>query len=230
VRTEVATACRVLAAVGQNDLIWGHVAARDGADRGAWIKASGFGLDEIDASRVHLVDRNGEVVEGEGRRHLEYPIHTEVLAARRDVGAVVHTHATSVVAFAATDQPLRPISHDACLFVPPDVPRFTQTGDLIVTAELGALVAECLGTANAVLLVHHGLVTVGTDLPEAVMHSVLLERACAAQMLAAGGGGVASWSDDDEALAKREKHGARANLRAAYDYLVRTLDSRPTLS
>jgi ribulose-5-phosphate 4-epimerase/fuculose-1-phosphate aldolase len=217
----------VLAASGLNDLIWGHVGARDEAGRGAWIKASSFGLDEIDEARVHLVDRNGDVVEGDGRRHLEFPIHTEILAARPDVGAVVHTHAPNVVAFAATEQVLRPISHDACLFVPPDVPRFTETGDLIVTPELGASVADCLGAANAVLLVHHGLVTVGADVPQAVMHSVLLDRACAAQMLAVAGGGVASWSSDDEARAKREKHGTPANLRAAYDYLVRSLDSRP---
>src|SRR5262245_61916527 len=116
--------CRVLASVGQGDLIWGHVSARDPEGRGAWIKSAGYGLDEIDAAQVHLVDRGGDVVEGDGRRHIEYPIHTEILAARPDVGAVVHTHATNAVAFAATDQALRPISHDACLFVPPDVARF----------------------------------------------------------------------------------------------------------
>jgi ribulose-5-phosphate 4-epimerase/fuculose-1-phosphate aldolase len=230
VRSEVARACRVLASVGQNDLIWGHVAARDPAGRGAWIKAAGFGLDEINKDRVHLVDRRGEILEGDGRRHLEFPIHTEILAVRPDVGAVVHTHAPNVVAFAATSQPLRPISHDACLFVPPDVPRFTETGDLIITTALGARVAECLGAANAVLLVHHGLVTVGADVAQAVIHSVLLDRACATQLLAAGGGGVASWSDDDEALAKRANHGTPTNLEAAYDYLVRSLDSRPSVS
>ena len=228
VRAEVATACRVLASLGQGDLIWGHVSARDAQDRGAWIKCSGYGLDEIDGSRVHLVDRAGDVLEGGGRRHLEYPIHTEVLAARPDVGAVVHTHAAHVVAFASTGQPLRPISHDACLFVPPDVPRFSETGDLIVSAELGARVAACLGDSNAVVLLHHGVVTVGPDLAHAVMHSLLLDRACATQMLAVAGGGVQTWSDDEEALAKRAKHGTPSNLRAAYDYLVRALDrTRP---
>jgi L-ribulose-5-phosphate 4-epimerase len=222
VRMEVAAACRVLGALGHGDLIWGHVSARDPEGRGVWVKAAGYGFDEIDESRVHLVDRDGEVVEGEGRRHLEYPIHTEIHAARPDVGAVVHTHAPNAVAFAATGLPLRPISHDACLFVPPDLPRFTETGDLIVTRELGARVVACLGAANAVLLVHHGLVAVGADLAQAVVHGVLLDRACATQLLAAGGGGVHSWSSDEEARAKRTSHGTPANLRAAYDYLVRT--------
>ena len=43
----------------------------------------------------------------------------------------------------------------------------------------------------------------------------------AAGLLANGGGGVMTWSDDEEALAKRAKHGAPSNVRAAYDYLVR---------
>lgn len=221
---QVAVGARVLASVGQGDLIWGHVSARDPDGRGAWIKAAGLGLDEIDASDVHLVDRTGDVLVGGGKRHIEYPIHTEVLAARPDVGAVVHTHASNVVAFAATAEPLRPISHDACLFVPPDVPRFTETGDLIVSAELGSRVAASLGDASVVFLVNHGLVAVGADVPHAVMNSVLFDRACAAQLLAAAGGGVRVWSDDEEALAKRAKHGASSNLRAAYDYLVRSLD------
>ena len=60
------------------------------------------------------------------------------MRARADVHAVVHTHAPWAVAFASTGQPLRPISHEATLFVPPDVARFTKTGDLITTPELGA--------------------------------------------------------------------------------------------
>jgi hypothetical protein len=48
--------------------------------------------------------------------------------------------------------------------------------------------------------------------------------------LAVSGGGVQTWSDDEEALAKRAKHGTAANLRAAYDYLVRALDRHPSAS
>ena len=221
VRSVVASACQVLARAGQGDLIWGHAAARDPDGRGAWLKAAGYGLDEIDATRVHLVDRYGEVLEGDGRRHIEYPIHTEILAARPDVGGVVHTHAPSVIAFAATGHPLRPISHDASLFVPPGLARFEETGDLIVTPELGGAVAASLGTRNAVALVHHGLVTVGPDVALATIYAILLERACDSQLRAESAGGVVSWSSDAEALSKRARHGAEANLRAAFAYLER---------
>jgi hypothetical protein len=43
-RRDVALGCRVLAAEGHDDLIWGHVSARDPAGRGVWMKCSGLGL------------------------------------------------------------------------------------------------------------------------------------------------------------------------------------------
>ena len=133
VRELVAIASQVLAAQGQDDLIWGHASVRDEDGRGVWIKAAEWSLAEVDADRVHLVGWDGSVLSGEGARHSEYPIHTEIMAARPDVGAVVHTHPPHAVALAASGQPLLPVSHAATMFVPPAVPRFTDTADLILT-------------------------------------------------------------------------------------------------
>src|ERR671932_84038 len=157
-REAVALGCRILGAEDQGDLVWGHVSARDPAGRGVWMKAATLGFEEVGADDVLLVDRGGEVLEGEGRRHAEYPIHTEVMSAMPEVGAVVHTHAPAAVAFAALDFPLRPISHEGTLFVPPDIARFTKTGDLILTREIGGAVAEAIGRGKAPLLVNHGIV------------------------------------------------------------------------
>jgi ribulose-5-phosphate 4-epimerase/fuculose-1-phosphate aldolase len=112
--------------------VYGHVSVRDPDGRGAWMKASTYGFEKVGVEQVILVDRAGQVVEGDGRRHAEYPLHTEVMAARPDVNSVVHTHAPDAVALGATGHPLRPISHEATLFVPPPIARFTKTGDLIL--------------------------------------------------------------------------------------------------
>ncbi len=221
---EVAHGCRVLGAAGQSDLVWGHLSARDPDGRGVWMKASTFGFEEISPDRVLLVDGRGHVVEGTGRRHAEYPIHTEVLRARDEVGAVVHTHAPSAVAFAALELPLHPISHEGTLFVPPDVARFTRTGDLILTPELGRGLARSLGDRNAVLLVNHGIVTVGSDVPTAVMTAILLERACRIQLAAMAGGELRRWSSDREALAKRDHCYSAELLSQAWAYLCRRLE------
>lgn len=222
-RELVATASRVLAAQGHDDLIWGHASVRDEAGRGVWIKAAEWSLAEVTAERVHLVDGDGTVVEGDGMRHSEYPIHTEILAARPDAGAVVHTHPPYAVALAAAHQPLRPVSHAANMFVPPEVPRFTVTADLILTPDLGRQVAAELGTANAMFLVNHGIVTVGPDLETATVTAVLLERACRQQMLTNAMGGWPSWSDPEESAAKRAHIYSERALRAVWDHLVRTL-------
>jgi len=221
VRELVALASQVLGLEDHGDLVWGHVSVRDPAGRGAWMKAAGWGFEEVGPERVLLVGWEGEVLEGSGRRHAEYPIHTEILRARPDVQCVVHTHAPAAVAFASLGEPLRPISHEGTFFVPPDVGRFTLTGDLILTRELGQALAETLGRRNAVLLVHHGIVTVGPDVPTAVVGAILLERACRKQLLAMAAGSLRTWSSDEEALRKRQHCYPPELVRQAWDYLVR---------
>jgi ribulose-5-phosphate 4-epimerase/fuculose-1-phosphate aldolase len=225
IRDEIALGSRVLGRAEMGDLIWGHASMRDPDGRGAWMKRSGIGFEEVAGDDVILVGPDGSVLEGNGRRHIEYPIHTEILAARSDVAAVVHTHAPNAVAFASLDVPLRPISHEGTLFVPPEIARFTDTGDLIMTSELGRKVADALGQRNAVLLANHGIVTVGRDLPVAVVTAILLDRACRIQLNAMSAAEIKRWSSDEEALAKREHCYSPALLRGAWDYLVRILDA-----
>ncbi len=222
-RRTVALACRVLAANGHSDLVWGHASARDPEGRGVWMKASRLGFDEITRDDVLLVDSQGRVLEGEGGLHVEYPIHTEVMAARPDVGGVVHSHPEHSVALAAAGQKLLPVSHAANMFVPPDIPRFDRTADLITTAELGREVANALGSHSAVFLVNHGIVTVGPDVETAAVRAVILERACAQQLLVRGHGGWATWSPPEESLSKRANIYPPAAVRSVWDYLVRRL-------
>ncbi|SFO51212.1 L-fuculose-phosphate aldolase [Pseudonocardia ammonioxydans] len=221
VREQVSLASRILASQGHDDLIWGHASVRD--QRGCWIKSAEWGLGEVTPERVHLVDAAGSVVEGDGPRHSEYPIHTEVLAMRPDVGAVVHTHPPHAVALGATGQPLIPVSHAATMFVPPAVPRFTETADLVLTPELGRKVAEELGDASALLLANHGIVTVGPDLETATVRAVVLERACHQQLLTHAFGGWPRMSNAVEAEAKREHIYHESAVHAVWNHLVRQL-------
>lgn len=223
-REIVAMACRVLAANGHSDYIWGHAAMRDPDNRGVWMKGSGLGFNEITADSVVLVDFEGNVLEGSVRRHIEWPIHTEVMVARPDVGGTVHSHPPHALALGASQQPLLPVSHAGTMFVPPDVPRFTRTANLIVDRDLGQQVSADLGAAGAMLLVNHGIVTCGADLREAVIGAILLENACQQQLLTMGFGGESvRFSDDEEALAKRATVWSGAQLTQLWDYLVRQL-------
>lgn len=220
-REQVALGCRILAVTGHDDFIWGHVSVRDPEGRGVWMKASTFGFEEITAEHVILVGWGGEVLIGEHPRHVEWPIHTEVMRLRPDVGSVVHSHPPHSIAIAASGQPLRPVSHAGTLFVPPDVPRFTKTAELIVTTALGIDVAAALGPRPALFLVNHGIVTAGTDVRDAVIGAVLLEKAAHQQLLVQGFGGARRWSSDEESLRKRRTVWAESQRAALWNYLVR---------
>ena len=220
-REQVALGCRILAAAGHDDFVWGHVSARDPQGRGIWMKASTFGFEEVAAEHVILVGFDGEVLAGEHPLHVEWPIHTEVLRARPDLAGVVHTHPPHSIALAAAGQPLVPVSHAGTLFVPPDVPRFTETADLIVTPELGRHVSDTLAHLHALFLVNHGIVTAGTTVPEAVVRAVLLEKAAHQQMLTHAFGGPRRFSDDEESLRKRATVWSERQRAALWDYLAR---------
>jgi len=198
----IVTACRVLEAAGQADMVWGHVSIRDPKGRGVWLKGSNLGFDEVDEDTVILLDWDGETLEGGAGRHVEYPIHLEIMARRPDVNSVVHTHPLYSIAFAATGRPLKALSHEGSHFVPPDISRFDKTGDLVRTPELGQALADTLGDRLAVLMPHHGITTAGRDVGEAVAAATHLERACQIALLA---GEHAIASPDDEALQKRER-------------------------
>jgi ribulose-5-phosphate 4-epimerase/fuculose-1-phosphate aldolase len=220
-RTQAVDGCRALAAADQADMVWGHPSVRDPDGRGVWMKCSGWGFEEVTADRVVLVSPDGEVLDGDGPRHIEYPIHTEIMAARPDVGAVVHTHSAAACNFAALEEPLRPLDHAGSLFCYPAVPRFTRTGALIKSRELGQALAATLGEAVACLLPQHGLIAVGPDLPAAIMAAVLLDRACHAQLTAMAAGPLRVWGGEADTVAKRADVWSTRQLRAGYEYLLR---------
>jgi L-ribulose-5-phosphate 4-epimerase len=228
-RELVALGCNILGANGHDDYVWGHVSARDPDGRGIWMKASTYGFEEITADHVILVSFDGEVLEGDRPRHSEWPIHTEIMRSRSDVGAVVHSHPPHSIAIGASGLPLRPISHAGTMFVPPELPRFTKTANLIVTPDMGTDVADAIGDLSALLLVNHGIVTAGKDVRDAVIRAVLLEKASHQQVLTYSlGVEPARWSDDEEALAKRDTIWAEHHLVMLWDYLSRRL-SDPVL-
>jgi ribulose-5-phosphate 4-epimerase/fuculose-1-phosphate aldolase len=215
------TASHALAAAGQGDMIWGHVAVRDPEGRGVWIKAPGWGLEEVTRERIQLVSFDGEVIEGQGAAHKEVPIHLEAMRARPAARCSVHTHAPDAVAFAALDVPLLALSHDGCIFGGADVPRFQVTGSLVNTPELGRALAAALGAAPAALMPRHGLVAAGETVGAAVMHAVLLGRACGIQLAAMAAGPVQVHSDPAEAEAKRALCWPPAQIEAGWRYLAR---------
>ncbi|MFB2587031.1 class II aldolase/adducin family protein [Herbiconiux liukaitaii] len=212
---------RALAAAGQQDMVWGHVALRDPDGRGVWMKASGWGYDEITPERVVLVGWDGSRLHGDGKVHIESHIHLEIMAARGDVTASVHAHPEAVNAFSALEVPLRAISHDGVPFADPQIPRTGLSGDLVFDAKRGRTLAADLGSAPACLMPRHGLVAVGPSEAHAVMHAVLLDHACSAQLRAQSAGEITSYSDSTEVAEKLRHAWPDSQIEAGYAFLLR---------
>lgn len=215
-------ACRILAMAGQGDDVWGHATARVPGTGTFWMKPAGLGLEEIRPDDLLLIDLDGRVLRGRLPRHSEVFIHSEILRARPEVGAVVHTHPVAATVFSSLAVPLRPIMHEGTNFVPPDVPRFEETSDLIVTPDLGRAVARTIADRPGLFLVSHGIVTAGATIEEATVNALLLDKAARAQLMVPGGT-PRTWTSDAEALVKRERIYSAGNLASRWAYLERGL-------
>src|SRR5262249_49943320 len=149
------------------------------------------GLEEMTPDKIITVDREGERVGGTMPRHNEVFIHSEILRARSDIAAVVHTHPPHTGAFSSLGRPLLPIGNDGGTFVA-CVPGLSDTTALIIDQARGRAVTRCLGDHQALIHRTHGIVTAGRSIEEAVWLALKLERACRVQLMAeaAGGGKV----------------------------------------
>jgi L-ribulose-5-phosphate 4-epimerase len=212
----------ILAMEGQSDLVWGHASVRAPGQDTFWIKPTGLGLDEVRVEDLLLCDLDGRVIRGHKPRHIEVYIHSEVMRARPDVCAIVHTHAIYPTAFAFLRVPLQPVTHEAAVFVPPDIPRFDETTDLINTPERGRAMAKALASHDALLLVSHGIVTSGRTIERAAINALLLDRAARAQLLL-GGTPLRDTSTEADTFAKRELLLSDSHQALRWGYLLRKL-------
>lgn len=182
----IARCMNVMTVLGHLQFGVGHISARD-PDTGA-IHIIGHlhhlerDTTTVTADDVIRIDLDGTVLEGELEPPEEYPLHTEALRARPDVGAVVHNHPEAVIAAAAADAPIVPLDVRSAMFSPAVPVLGFPTSIHINTPELGADVARALGSGHAVALQGHGALSVASTPEVAVVIAIFLERAAAMRL------------------------------------------------
>ena len=174
VLADVARAHRILELEGHGDMSMGHLSFRDPFGRGLWLKRGNLALSEVQGDDFILIDFDGAVLEGTGLRHLEWPLHAEIMKARPDVNVVGHSHAHYSTVLGASDEVLKPYNNHGVWFAYEGVPRFTETSHIITT--------ETLGAAQALLLANHGVAFVGSTVAEATLTGIFLEKAARFQV------------------------------------------------
>jgi len=173
-RTDVAEACRRLAAEGLVIGTAGNVSARAGESEVA-ISPTGATLGALEPEQVTIVDMQGEVVAGDLQPTSELDLHLGVYR-RYGAGAVVHTHAPMATALACVLEGELPCVHYHLLMLGGDVPiaPYATFG----TPELAEGVLDALEGHTAALMANHGAIAYGRDLDAAVEASLLLEWGC----------------------------------------------------
>jgi L-fuculose-phosphate aldolase len=220
---DLARAHRILDREGHNDMSLGHLSWRDPQGRGLWLKRGNIGLEEVQDGDFVLLSFDGDVLAGEGIRHLEWPIHAKILAARPDVNVVAHTHPFHATALSATAAEIRPYSNEGVWFTE-TVRHFKLTSDLVNTAELGTELAAALGPAEAVLLKNHGAAFVGTDVRAATLAGIFLEKAARVQLTLAAAGIAHTFPDREEIQQKRRTIYPDRAVENFWQYYNRKLD------
>ena len=92
---------------------FGHVSVRhDRVGRRISCSRATWRPGLVTPADILTFDLDGDALDAAGRRvYLERFIHGEIYRARPDVQAIVHSHSPSVIPFAATRTPLRPLYH-----------------------------------------------------------------------------------------------------------------------
>ena len=182
----LAACCRILAREGHESGLAGQVSARAEKPGTWWTLQFGYGFEEATAERMVLVDEDLKPLRG-GRPNPGTRFHIWIYRRRADVQAIVHTHAPSASALAATGKELKTIHMDSAMLH--GTAHLAEWPGVPVADDEGRIISAALGEAKTILLANHGLLAAGASVEEATYLAVFFERAARMQLAAMAAGG-----------------------------------------
>ncbi len=179
-KAQVAAATRMLVMEGLLDYS-GHVSARIPGRDAFLIQPGTAPRSSVTADDILLVGFDGKVIDGNGRPPVEIPIHVEILKARPDVQAVLHSHMELAIAFTMMrDVILVPMRARAVRWES-GIPMDLDPSHIKTTVQ-GQTLARSLGPHHAALMRAHGLVLVAEDVPALLVDAVHFDENARALM------------------------------------------------
>lgn len=172
-RRAIIDKCRWMNAQGLNQGTSGNISVRH-EDR-MLITPTSIPYHEMEPEMIASMPFEGEYGSWQGPRKpsVEWRFHFDILTARPDAGAVVHTHATWCTVLAIAHKPIPAVHYMIAAFGGPDIrcAPYARFG----TPELSRHAVEALDGRNGCLLANHGMITVGSNLDKAMWLAVELE-------------------------------------------------------
>lgn len=162
--------CRRMNALGINQGKAGNISARWGD--GFLITPSGMDYDVLTPDDIVWVGFDG-TVEGRWQPSSEWRIHADILAARPEINAVVHTHGAYCTTLACMGLGIPAFHYMVAMAGGTDIrcaPYAT-----FATQELSDAALVALEGRRACLLANHGMLALGKDLKAAMALAVEVE-------------------------------------------------------
>jgi len=170
-RNELVATAKRMSALGLTPGMSGNISVR--SERGLYVTPSGMAYDELQPDDMVQLADDGVARPGQRAPTSEWRLHRDILAARSDVGAIVHTHSLYCTALSMLRQPVPAVHYAIVLANTDEVPcaEYATFG----SAELATNVVAALRGGNAALMANHGMVALGGTLKEALRIAAEIE-------------------------------------------------------
>lgn len=195
----------------------GHVSVRIPGSNRVLIGPADVSRDIVQAGDIITVDLDSKQLEGRTKAPLETEIHTGIYRARKDVGAVVHSHPVHSVVYSITKKPILPVTVHGAIFAG-GVPTLEHIGH-VNTRELGDALARALGPQRAALIKMHGAAIAGATLPEAFVAAIQLEENAEKQLWAEATGTAQPMTKEEAERCVRQSFSA-FSIQKRWQYYV----------
>ena len=183
VKENLALAYKILAHLKLDDLTYAHLSARSEDRDSYYIYPFGLLFEEVKASSLLKVSLGGDILEGTEHQYntTGYTIHASIYQHRPDLGAIFHLHTPATVAVSALEKGLEPLSQWALHFY--EGIAYHAYDSLTLDKTQGENLVKDLGDKNVMLMRHHGMLTCGKTIHEALFYTYHLEMACKTQVM-----------------------------------------------
>lgn len=194
-RTELIAACRALTARGLAHGKSGNVSVRRD-DKTFLISPTGIAYDQLQPGDIPVMDLGGTWF-GAKRPSSEWRFHLDILKARPDAGAIVHTHSRHAAALACTGRGIPAFHYMVAVAGGADI-RCAPYGTF-GTQGLSDHAVTALKDRKACLLANHGVIALGRDLGTALALAGEVENLAGQYTLALGLGNIRILDDAEMA-------------------------------
>lgn len=182
-RRRIVETCRRMNALGINQGTSGNVSAR--VRGGLLITPSGVPYEALTPAGIVAMAADGTVkgeANGGGKPSSEWRFHVDILAARPDAGAIVHTHSVHATALSCLRRDI-PAFHYMVAVAGGDTIRCAGYATF-GTQALSDNALAALEGRRACLLANHGVIATGKDLAAALALAVEVETLAQQYLLA----------------------------------------------